>query len=106
MVMIDSLSCGCPRNSVNTRFAGGFRLRRSLSLPCCAMGLHHHLEPRIVISLAGAFDTRHGKHTLVVDSTAAVYRPAGDEHQDRYSQPTDSLSVLLPADIPSQIREP
>ncbi|HSC47148.1 MAG TPA: AraC family transcriptional regulator [Gammaproteobacteria bacterium] len=106
MAVTERLPCGCPRNMVDTRVAGGFRLRRSLSLPCCALGLHHHREPRIVISLAGAFQTSHGGQTLAVDGTAAVYRPAGDEHLDRYPAPTDSLSFLLPADAAPPLGEP
>ena len=106
MTITDHLPCGCPRKRVDTRTAGVFRLRRSLSLPCCALGLHHHSEPRIVLPLLGAFETSHGRRTLPVDGSAAMYRPAWDEHRDSYHTATDSLVLLLPAETAGSAREP
>lgn len=103
--MPNHLPCGCPQNAGDTRTAGSFRLRRSLYSPCCALGLHHHSEARIVISLRGTFKTSHGKHILTVNESAAIYRPPGDEHQDFYPEPAECLALWLPADETSSARQ-
>ena len=95
------LPCGCPQHAHEDRDAGAYRLRRSLTLPRCSQGRHHHPETRIILSLAGRFETSHGRQRLQVDGDGAVYRPAGDEHLDSYHEPVESLALLLPADAPA-----
>ena len=44
---------------------------------------------------------------MTVGESAALFRPVGEEHQDRYHAPTTSLSLLLPADGPATaLRDP
>lgn len=71
------------------------------------MGVHCHPEARIVLPLQVGFDTRFGSRRIDVRDSAALFRPAGDEHEDRYRVPTACLSLLLPSDgaAPS-LREP
>ena len=65
-------------------------------LPGCTLGLHAHAEPRIVIPLEGRFETQHGHRPIPVGSGAALFRPVGDEHIDRYRKPLECLTLLLP----------
>ena len=95
------LPCGCPRAHFSRRSAGDFGLRYALNLPGCAQGPHHHPEARIVLSMCSGFDSRYGEHTVGVGDSAALFRPAGEEHEDRYRAPTATLALLLPRDIPA-----
>jgi AraC family transcriptional regulator len=71
------------------------------------LGIHHHAEARIVFSLHCSFETRFASMCVTVNDSAALFRPVGEEHQDRYHAPTTTLSLLLPADGPlAQLREP
>lgn len=102
-----TLACGCPTSSQLSRHAGGFGLRCSVHLPGCRIGAHSHPEARIVLPLQFGFDTRFGRSTIAVSASAAVFRPAGEEHEDSYYVPTTSLSLLLPIDGPAaSLRDP
>ncbi|HEX5208969.1 MAG TPA: AraC family transcriptional regulator [Steroidobacteraceae bacterium] len=104
---MNTLACGCPTSSQVSRHAGEFGFRCSVNLPSCGMGAHHHPEPRIVFPLQFGFDTRFGTRAMRVDEAAAVFRPAGEEHEDRYRLPTTCLSLLLPGNGPAAyLREP
>ena len=92
------LPCGCPRTHFNRCSAGGFGLRYALNMPGCSQGRHHHPEARIVLSLRAGFGSRYGDRTVRVAESAALFRPAGEDHQDRYGVPTATLAVLLPPD--------
>lgn len=71
------------------------------------MGAHHHPEARIILPLQMGFDTRFGSRRIAVDDSAALFRPAGEEHEDRYRVPTSCISLLLPSDGPAApLREP
>lgn len=96
-----TLACGCPTSSQLSRHTGGFELRCSVHLPCCRIGAHCHPEARIVLPLQAGFDTRFGRRSLAVSASTAVFRPAGEEHEDSYRVPTTSLSLLLPIDGPA-----
>lgn len=48
--------------------------------------------------MRSGFDTRFGIRMMAVGDSTALFRPAGDEHEDRYHTATASLSVLLPAE--------
>ncbi len=95
------LPCGCPRAYFGRRHAGGFGLRYALNLPGCSQGRHHHPEPRIVLSLSSGFGSRYGDRTMQVADSAALFRPAGEDHEDRYPTPTATLALLLPAEAPA-----
>ena len=95
------LPCGCPRTHFGHRHTGGFGLRYALNLPGCSQGRHHHPEPRIVLSLSTGFGSRYGERTVQVGDSAALFRPAGEDHEDRYPTPTATLALLLPADAPA-----
>lgn len=44
---------------------------------------------------------------MAVDDSTALFRPAGEEHEDRYRLPTACISLLLPIDGPAaSSREP
>lgn len=102
-----TLACRCPTSSQLSRNAGGFGLRCGVHLPGCRIGAHSHPEARIVLPLRFGFDTRFGRRTIAVNASAAVFRPAGEEHEDSYRVPTTSLSLLLPMDGPAaSSREP
>lgn len=102
-----TLACGCPTSSQLSRHAGGFGLRCSVHLPGCRIGAHSHPEARIVLPLQFGFDTRFGHRTIAVSASAAVFRPAGEEHEDSYRVPTTSLSLLLPIDgAAASLRDP
>lgn len=89
------------------RHAGGFGFRCSVNLPSCRLGVHSHAEARIVLPLQFGFDTRFGSRRIAVGDAAALFRPAGDEHEDWYRLPTASLSLLLPGDgLAASLREP
>jgi len=92
------LPCGCPRTHFGQCTAGGFGLRYALNLPGCSQGRHHHPQARMVLSLQSGFDSRYGERTLGVADSAALFRPAGEDHEDRYTVPTGTLAVLLPDD--------
>lgn len=62
------------------------------------MGAHSHPEARIVLPLLFGFETRFGSRRLTVGDSAALFRPAGDAHEDWYRVPTPCLSLLLPTD--------
>lgn len=96
-----TLACGCPAPSQPSRHAGGFGLRCSINLPGCRMGPHHHPEARIVLPLQFGFDTRFGSRRMTVEDSAALFRPAGEEHEDWYRLPTACISLLLPIDGPA-----
>jgi AraC-like DNA-binding protein len=101
------LACGCPTSSQVSRHAGEFGFRCSVSLPSCRLGAHHHPEPRIVFPLQLGFDTRFGSRVMAVNDSAALFRPAGEEHEDWYRLPTTCLSLLLPGNGPAaSLREP
>jgi AraC-like DNA-binding protein len=71
------------------------------------MGVHCHHEARIVLPLRIGFDTRFGSRKIAVGDSAALFRPAGDEHEDWYRAPTGCLSLLLPSAGPAGLlREP
>jgi len=71
------------------------------------MGAHHHPEARIILPLQCGFDTRFGNRRMAVASAAALFRPAGEEHEDWYGVPTACISLLLPIDGPAApLREP
>lgn len=71
------------------------------------MGAHHHPEARIVLPLQFGFDTRFGNREMAVDDSAALFRPAGEEHEDRYRLPTTCVSLLLPSEgLAASSREP
>ena len=71
------------------------------------MGAHHHPEPRIIFPLQFGFNTRFGVRAMVVDDSAALFRPAGEEHEDWYRFPTTCLSLLLPENGPAAgLRQP
>ena len=71
------------------------------------MGTHQHAEARIVLPLQFGFDTRFGGRRMAVDDAAALFRPAGEEHEDWYRLPTTCISLLLPIDGPAaSSREP
>lgn len=95
------LPCGCPRAHFSRRSAGDFGLRYALNLPGCAQGPHRHPEARIVFSMRSGFDSRYGDRTVDVGDSAALFRPAGEEHEDRYPAPTATLALLLPQDSPA-----
>lgn len=102
-----TLACGCPSPSQRSRHAGAFGFRCSVNLPGCRMGAHHHPEARIVLPLQFGFDTRFGSRRMAVDGSAALFRPAGEEHEDWYHLPTTCISLLLPIDGPgASSREP
>lgn len=102
-----TLACGCPGSSQLCRHAGGFGFRCSVNLPGCRLGVHSHAEARIVLPLQFGFDTCFGSRRIAVGDSAALFRPAGDEHEDWYRVPTASLSLLLPSDGPAaSLREP
>ena len=104
---MNTLACGCPTSSQVSCHAGEFGFRCSVNLPSCGMGAHHHPEPRIVFPLRFGFDTRFGTRAMRVDDSAAVFRPAGEEHEDWYCSPTTCLSLLLPGDgLAASLREP
>lgn len=104
---MNTLACGCPTSSQVSLHAGEFGLRCSVSLPGCRMGAHHHSEPRIVFPLQSSFDTRFGSRAMAVEASAALFRPAGEEHEDWYRIPTTCLSLLLPSNGPAaSLREP
>jgi AraC family transcriptional regulator len=94
----DVHACGCPRVLSTSAAAGAYGVRYGLYLPQCRAGLHHHPESRIVLPLDGGFETRQGRHSLALRGGEAVYRPAGQEHVDRYVAPIGCLALLLPAD--------
>lgn len=101
------LPCGCPRSHLSRGSAGGFGLRYALNLPGCSQGRHHHPEARIVLSMRSGFDSRYGDCTVGVADSAALFRPAGEEHEDSYGSPTATLALLLPADSPAgSLRRP
>lgn len=95
------LACGCPRTHLNRACAGGFGLRYTLNLPGCTQGRHHHPEARIVLSFSSNFGSRYGDETVQVPDSAALFRPAGEDHEDRYPRPTATLALLLPAEAPA-----
>jgi AraC-like DNA-binding protein len=102
-----TLACGCPSPAQSSRHAGGFGFRCSVNLPGCRMGAHHHPEARIVLPLRFGFDTRFGSRSMAIDDSAALFRPAGEEHEDRYRLPTTCISLLLPMEGPAAAsREP
>lgn len=71
------------------------------------MGAHDHPEPRIVFPLQFGFDTRFGSRAMAVGDSSALFRPAGEVHEDWYRRPTTCLSLLLPGDGPAaSLREP
>lgn len=92
------LPCGCPRTHLSRASAGEFGLRYALNLPACAQGRHHHPEPRIVLSLRSGFGSRYAGRTVEVGDSAALFRPAGEDHQDRYPTATATLALLLPVE--------
>lgn len=101
------LPCGCPRTHFSRYATAGFGLRYALNLPGCKQGRHHHPEPRIVLSLRAGFDSRYGEHTVGVTDSAALFRPAGEDHEDRYPAPAATLALLLPVDSEaSALRRP
>lgn len=82
-------------------------MRCSVNLPGCRMGAHHHPEARIILPLQFGFDTRFGVRRMAVDDSAALFRPAGEEHEDWYRLPTTCISLLLPIEGPAaSSREP
>lgn len=101
------LPCGCPGTHFSRCSAGGFGLRYALNLPGCSQGPHYHPEARIVLSLRSGFDSRYGDRTVGVSDSAALFRPAGEGHEDRYAAPTATLALLLPPDSPAEsLRRP
>jgi len=94
----DVLPCGCPRIYFSRSGAGGFGLRYALNLPGCSQGRHHHSEARIVLSLRTGFESRYGDRSVGVADSAALFRPAGEDHADRFTTPTPTLALLLPTD--------
>lgn len=103
----DRLPCGCPRTHSSRAYAGGFALRYANNLPACAQGRHHHPEARIVLSLSSGFGSRYMRETVEVADSAALFRPLGEDHEDRYPVPTATLALLLPVDNPvSAIKRP
>lgn len=107
MTLADHLPCGCPRTHFSRCSAGGFGLRYALNLPGCSQGRHHHPEARIVLSLRAGFDSRYGERTVSVADSAALYRPAGEDHEDHYVAPTATLALLLPIDSEAEtLRRP
>lgn len=60
--------------------------------------MHHHAEARIILSRHQGFETRYGGETYGVAGSAAFFRPAGEDHADRYPTPTATLALLLPVD--------
>src|SRR5579859_3158018 len=88
------LPCGCPRTPFGRCEAGGFRLRYALNLPGCSQGRHHHPEARIVLSLSSGFGSRYAGETVQVAGSAALFRPMGEDHEDRYPLPTATLALL------------
>jgi AraC-like DNA-binding protein len=95
MHSIKSLPCGCPQAAAGNRRLGSFEVRASRYAPCCAIGKHHHPEARIVLPLAGRFDTLYGRQSFPVPQGAAVYRPVGEDHSDTYDLPTDCVTLVL-----------
>lgn len=95
------LPCGCPRSHFSQCTAGDFRLRYAVNLPGCTQGRHHHPEARIVLSPWAGFDSRYRQHDVGVADSAALFRPAGEDHEDRYPSPTATLALLLPAGNPA-----
>ncbi len=101
------LPCGCPRTHFNRASVGEFSLRYALNLPGCTQGKHHHPEPRIVLSLSSGFGSRYEGRTVEVADSAALFRPAGEDHQDRYPTATATLALLLPTESPAaSLRRP
>jgi AraC family transcriptional regulator len=98
MPLPDVHPCGCPCVPNAEAAAGAFRLRYGVYLPQCRAGLHRHDEARIVLPTTGGFETRQGRHWLSPRAGEAVYRPAGDEHVDRYAATIHCLGLLLPGD--------
>ena len=97
------LACGCPTAQAGNRRLASFEVRTSRYAPCCAIGRHHHPEARIVLPLAGRFDTQYGRRSFPINEGAAVYRPVGEEHSDTYDSTTDCITLVLPdtAALPS-----
>ena len=87
------LPCGCPRAHFSRRSAGGFGLRYALNLPGCAQGPHRHPEARIVFSMRSGFDSRYGDRTVGVGDSAALFRPAGEEHETYESYETQNRAL-------------
>lgn len=101
------LPCGCPRTHFGQCAAGGFGLRYALNLPGCRQGRHHHPEARIILSLRSGFDTAYAGQTYGVGDSTAFFRPAGEDHMDRYPVPTATLALLLPPGTPAEsLRRP
>jgi AraC family transcriptional regulator len=92
------LPCGCPCAANGFRAAGVFNFRLGHYLPCCTLGAHVHDEPRVVLPLAGYFETRHGKRAIALHAGTAMFRPAYDEHSDASPVAFECLSICLPQD--------
>ena len=92
-------ACGCPRPPRLAAPAGAFGLRYSVHLPRCTLATHEHPEARIVLPLQHAFESRHARRMLAVRRGEALYRPAGQPHEDRCGLPVGQLALLLPAGL-------
>jgi AraC family transcriptional regulator len=93
----EHLACGCPVHRAARREAGPYSLRRSWYLASCNLGRHSHPEARIILTVSGRFETRHGSRSVAASPAQAVYRPALDVHTDRYDDAASCIAVLLPA---------
>jgi AraC family transcriptional regulator len=90
------IACGCPKSGYTFRATGLFTLRRSFYAPSCSLGNHSHAEPRIVVTLNGAFETHYGSNGFSLDPSLALYRAGFDEHFDTYPDITQCLTIALP----------
>ena len=92
-------ACGCPRPPRSGAAAGAFDVRFSVHLPCCTLAAHEHTEARIVLPLQHVFESRHARRTLAVRQGEALYRPAFQQHSDRYGLPVGCVVLLLPTGL-------
>lgn len=90
-----ALACGCPADLAGRLLLGGLEMRWSRHLPRCAAGRHHHGEPRFILPIRGTFETCHHRLSSSVEPGAALFRPAGDEHLDRYPGPMDCVTIVI-----------
>ncbi|HEY1707013.1 MAG TPA: AraC family transcriptional regulator [Rhizomicrobium sp.] len=98
---MDVLPCGCPKAGSGSRRAGTFGVQYSRYLPRCTAGRHMHPEARIILPVRGFLETGCGRRTVRVDSGTAFYRPAGDDHLDRYPAPMDCVTLVLGDGLPA-----
>lgn len=88
------------------RAAKDVEIRRSVYVPRCKLGIHHHSEERIVLPLTGSFKTQYGRHRIDIPESSALYRPRWDEHQDFYGRQITCISVSFLSDNIRKARTP